>query len=373
MQSIDTEHGVVLHISKSTGYKKKGDSVTYAPKEILLVDDRKENLELLNSFLVQHGYKTRIAINGKLALASIRAKVPDLILLDIEMPDINGYEVCQMLKANPDTSFVPVIFVSAHSDVEAKVKAFQFGGVDYISKPFANEEVIARVKMHLDLAAYQHQLEQRVEESVSEIRRLNDELRITQKEMTLALGSIMETRDENTGRHVLRVATYAKLLASLYGVDEEQTNLIYEAAPFHDAGKVAIPDSILNKPSPLTPEEWEIMKTHTTEGYRIFKETTRPILHMCAIIAKEHHERWDGSGYPEGLKGEEIHIAGRITAVADVFDALTTKRSYKKAWSFEDASDYILSKKGSMFEPALVDLFAAHMNEFRKIYDELKD
>lgn len=347
--------------------------MTYRPKEILLVDDRKENLELLNSFLVQQGYKTRIATSASLALASIDAKLPDLILLDIEMPDINGYEVSQRLKANPSTATIPIIFVSAHNDVEAKVKAFRSGGVDYISKPFANEEVTARVKMHLDLAAYQHQLEQRVEEAVSEIRRLNDELRITQKEMTLALGSIMETRDEDTGRHVLRVATYAKLLASLYGVDEEQTNLIYEAAPFHDAGKVAIPDSILNKPGKLTPEEWEIMKTHTAEGYRIFKDTTRPILRMCAVIAKEHHERWDGNGYPDGLKEKEIHVAGRIVALADVLDALTTERPYKKAWSFEDAVAYILSEKGKMFEPKLVDHFAAHADEFRKIYDELKD
>lgn len=347
--------------------------MTYMPKEILLVDDRKENLELLNSFLVHKGYKTRIATSAKLALASIRAKIPDLILLDIEMPDMDGYEVSQILKSDPKTASIPIIFVSAHSDVAAKVKAFRSGGVDYISKPFANEEVTARVKMHLELAEYQHSLEEKVEVSVSEIKRLNSELRITQKEMTLALGSIMETRDENTGRHVLRVGTYAKLLASLYGIDEEQANLIYEAAPFHDAGKVAIPDSILNKPGKLTPEEWKIMKTHTTEGYRIFKDTTRPILQMCAIIAKEHHEHWDGNGYPDGLKEDEIHIAGRITAIADVFDALTSERSYKKAWTFDEAAAYIYTQKGKMFEPKLVDLFDRHINRFKKIYDELKD
>ncbi len=343
------------------------------PKEILIVDDRKENLELLNSFLTQQGYRTRIANGAKLALVSIRAKIPDMILLDIEMPDMDGYEVSKILKEDPKTASIPIIFVSAHSDVEAKIKAFRYGGVDYIAKPFANEEVIARVKMHLELAAYQHSLEQKVEESVSEIRRLNDELRITQKEMTLALGSIMETRDEDTGQHVLRVASYSRLLASLAGIDQEQVDLIYEAAPFHDAGKVAIPDSILNKPSKLTPEEWEIMKTHTTEGYRIFKDTTRPILKMSAIIAKEHHERWDGTGYPDGLKGEEIHIAGRVTAIADVFDALTTKRPYKEAWPFDEAVAFILSQKGKMFEPRLVEFFGANLDKFKEIYEALKD
>ncbi len=183
-------------------------------QEILLVDDKKENLELLSSFLLHKGYKIRSALNGMTALQSIAAKKPDLILLDIEMPEIDGYEVCKELKSDPDTEVIPIIFISAHDDIEAKIKAFQAGGVDYISKPFANEEVVARVKMHLDLSSYQQNLERRVQEALIEIKQLNEDLELTQNEMIVTLGTIMEKRDDDTGRHVVRVAKYSKLLAS---------------------------------------------------------------------------------------------------------------------------------------------------------------
>jgi len=342
-------------------------------KEILIVDDRKENLEVLSEILKKEGFKVRTALSAKLALLSIKAKKPDLILLDIEMPEMNGYELASVLKLNEQTANIPIIFISAHNDVKAKVEAFKHGGVDYISKPFAAEEVIARVKTHLALYDYQRNLEKKVEEAVYEIKKLNKDLEETQNEMTLILGEILETRDDDTGRHVLRVATYAKLLAELYGLDKKNVALIYKAAPFHDAGKVAIPDSILKKPGKLTAQEWEIMKTHTTKGYEIFSKGTRPILKMSAIIAKEHHERWDGSGYPDGLKDEEINIAGRIVALVDVLDALTSKRVYKEAWSFEDASNYIVEQKGKMFEPKLVELFEKNIEKFREIYNQLKD
>ena len=342
-------------------------------QEILLVDDRKENLELLSSFLVDKGYKIRSALNGTTALMSIKAKVPDLILLDIEMPKMNGYMVAKELKSNPQTENIPIIFISAHDDTEAKVRAFQSGGVDYIPKPFANEEVIARVKMHLELAAYQHNLEQKVQEGLAEIQHLNEDLELTQKEMTITLGTLMETRDDDTGHHVMRVANYSKLLAELYGLDKKSVDLIHKAAPFHDAGKVAIPDSVLNKPAKLDDDEWEIMKSHSMKGYEIFKDSTRPILKMAAVIAREHHEQWSGGGYPDGLKGEEISIAGRIVMLADVFDALTNERVYKKAWSIEKAVAFIKEQKGIMFEPKLVDLFVNEMDGFKKIYNELKD
>lgn len=342
-------------------------------KEILLVDDRKENLELLNSFLKNEGYQTRVAINGKIALLSVKARKPDLILLDIEMPGMDGYAVSAKLKSDKNTADIPIIFVSAHSDTDAKVKSFQVGAVDFIAKPLAKEEVLARVKTHLELSDYRHELEKRIEDAISEVTRLNSDLVITQKEMTFALSSIMETRDDDTGRHVMRVAAYAKLLALLYGLPEEDIKLIYEATPFHDAGKVAIPDSILNKPGKLTPQEWDIMTTHTTKGHMIFKDATRPLLKTSAIIAKEHHERWDGSGYPEGLKGEEIHIMGRIVALSDVLDALTNERVYKRAWSFDEAAEYIASEKGKMFDPKLVELFLEYTEQFRQIYTELKD
>ena len=347
--------------------------MTQNSQEILLVDDRKENLELLSSFLVDKGYKIRSALSGTTALMSIQAKIPDLILLDIEMPDMNGYSVAKELKSHSETENIPIIFISAHDDTEAKIKAFHSGGVDYIPKPFANEEVVARVKMHLELAAYQHSLEAKVEESLAEIKHLNEDLELTQKEMTITLGTLMETRDDDTGHHVMRVASYSKLLAELYGLDAKSVDLIYKAAPFHDAGKVAIPDSVLNKPGKLDDDEWKIMKSHSMRGYEIFKDSTRPILKMAAVIAREHHEQWAGGGYPDGLKGQEISIAGRIVMLADVFDALTNERVYKKAWSIEKAVAFIKEQKGEMFEPKLADLFVKNIDAFEKIYKELKD
>ncbi len=341
--------------------------------EILLVDDRKENLELLSSFLTNQGYKVRSALNGAIALRSIHAKMPDLVLLDIEMPHMNGYEVARQLKADPKTASIPIIFISAHDDTEAKIKAFQSGGVDFITKPFANEEVVARVRTHLRLLDYQHHLEQKIAQGLAEISKLNENLELTQKEMIVTLGTIMETRDDDTGKHVVRVAKYSKILAELYGLDERTTDLIYKAAPFHDAGKVAIPDHILNKPGKFTPEEWEIMKSHAIKGYEIFKNTTTPILKMAATIAKEHHEYWNGKGYPYGLQGEEIHIAGRIVIVADVLDALTNKRVYKEAWSFERSVEFIKEQRGEMFEPRLVDLFVENLDAFEAVYEEFKD
>ncbi len=350
--------------------KSNGDDYRH---EILIVDDRRENLQLLNSFLVARGYRVRMAMNGETALLSIGVKIPDLILLDIRMPGMDGYEVCRILKGKENTASIPIIFISAHDDVEAKVKAFNVGGVDYITKPFANEEVVARVMTHLQLVDYQRNLELRIEEGIHEIRKLNNELELTQNEMIVTLGALMETRDNETGKHVVRVARYSEVLAELYGLDAETTNLIHLAAPFHDAGKVAIPDHILNKPGKFTPEEWEIMKTHAMKGYEIFRHSARPVLKMAAIIAKEHHERWDGKGYPLGLSKEEISVPGRIVILADVFDALTHKRSYKEAWSIQRTMDYISQMKGRMFEPRLVELMTRHLDRFVEICKELRD
>jgi len=341
--------------------------------EILLVDDRKENLELLESFLIGQGYKIRSALNAKMAFMSIDARLPDLILLDVEMPDMDGYEVCKKLKNGLRTQDIPIIFISAHNDLESKIKAFQLGGVDYISKPFANEEVVARVKTHLKLIEYQHHLEQKIKNGLERIHLLNDELELTQKEMIVTLGAIMEKRDDDTGKHVVRVAKYSEYLAKLYGLDDKKVELIYKAAPFHDAGKVAIPDNILNKPGEFELKEWKIMQTHTLKGYDIFKDSKKPILQMAAKIAKEHHERWDGTGYPYGLKNYEISIEGRIVILADILDALTNKRVYKDAWSFDDAVKFIKNEKEKIFEPKIVDLFIQNIDNFKKIYNSLKE
>jgi len=342
-------------------------------KEILIVDDKVENLELLNKFLKKEGYKLRNATNGKTALLSVKARQPDLILLDINMPQMNGFEVCKKLKADPSTMHIPIMFISALNDLQSKIEAFKVGGLDYIIKPFSSEEVLARVRIQLELSDYQHNLEEKVQNGLKEIKALNKELEDTQDEMIVTLASILDAKDDDTGKHVMRVAEFSKLLAELYGLPKDEIDLIYKASPLHDAGKVAIPDNILNKPGKFTPEEWEIMQTHAIKGYEIFQNSHRPILQMAGIIAKEHHEKWDGTGYPYGLKGFEIHIAGRIVILADVFDALTHKRVYKDAWSYEEAYAFMLEQSGTMFEPKLVELFREHFEEFVAIHKDLKD
>lgn len=338
--------------------------------EILIVDDTPANLQLLAGILKDEGYKVRPASSGKMALDAIAKRAPSLILLDIKMPEMDGYEVCAALKSNPQTEHIPVLFISALTDVNDKVKAFNVGGLDYISKPFQFEEVKARVSTHLQLKALQNQMEQEIEEGIDKIRALNQEIIDTQREAILTLGEICETRSHETGLHVKRVADFSYLLARL--ADCADAELIKQASPMHDIGKVAIPDQVLNKPGPLTPEEWEIMKTHSQLGFQMLSVSQRPLLHMAAIIAHQHHEKWDGSGYPQGLKGETIHIAGRITAVADVLDALGHKRCYKSAWEFDQILAFFKEERGKHFDPALIDLFIQHIDQFVEIIEHYR-
>ena len=341
--------------------------------EILVVDDKKENLQLLHTVLAQYGCRVRTALSGETALLSIGAKKPDLILLDINMPNMDGYEVCSTLKNDASTADIPVIFISAKGDVDAKIKAFELGAVDYVTKPFSTREVLARVKTHLLLNDYQHSLEELVEGKVKEIKDLNKQLELTQNEMASTLGAFMEERDDDTGRHVQRVAAISRFIAIKYGLSLDDVKLIYRAAPFHDAGKVSIPDNILKKADVFEDHEWEIMKTHAIKGYEIFKDAKSPMLKMAAIIAKEHHERWDGKGYPFGLKGEEISIAGRIVILADIFDALIHKRVYKDAWDIQDAIEYIQNNRAKIFEPKMVDILLENTDEFIEIVNSLSD
>ncbi|MGB4497832.1 MAG: HD domain-containing phosphohydrolase [Methylococcaceae bacterium] len=348
------------------------EHLTLHTTDILIVDDTLPNLQLLTSILREEGYKVRPASSGALALQAIAKKLPDLILLDIKMPGFDGYEVCETLKNNPETKDIPIIFISALSDISDKIKAFNVGGVDYINKPFQFEEVRARVATHLKLQAYQREMASRVAEAVEEIHVLNQEIIDTQRELIFTMGEICETRSQETGLHVKRVAEYSYLLAKLSGVDESIASMIRQASPMHDIGKVAISDEILHKNGKLTPEEWEIMKTHSTLGHSMLSVSNRPLLQMAATIALEHHERWDGKGYPNGAKGENISLAGRITAIADVFDALGSMRCYKNAWELPEILTFFKEGRGKHFDPRLLDLFFDHLNEFLIIRDEFK-
>lgn len=338
--------------------------------DILIVDDTFANLQLLANMLKGEGYKVRPASSGVMALQAVAKKPPDLILLDIKMPEMDGYEVCTALKNNPQTKDIPVLFISALSDVSDKIKAFNVGGLDYINKPFQFDEVKARVSTHLKLKVYQDRMEEKIAQGVREIDLLNQEIINTQRELIFTMGEICETRSHETGLHVKRVAEYSYLLATLSGYPDAE--LIRQASPMHDIGKVAIPDHILNKPGKLNPDEWEIMKTHSSLGFEMLSVSQRPLLQMAATIACEHHERWNGAGYPYGLKGEAISIAGRISAIADVFDALGSDRCYKQAWPLDEVLAYFEEERAKHFDPSLVDLFFKHLDEFMGIREKYR-
>jgi len=336
---------------------------------ILIVDDVTENIQVAMSILKEESYDFSFATTGEMALELVTEEDFDLILLDVMMPGIDGYEVCERIHSDPRYIDVPVIFLTAKADVDAISKGFEVGGVDYIVKPFHANELIARVKTHLELykakALLKHhnlslQVKMRDEES-----RLLSELEESQKETIFVLTELMESTSDETGKHIRRVAEYSRLLAHYHhSISEEDANVIYHASPMHDIGKIAMPEHILHKPEKLTAEEFEIIKTHTTKAHEFLKASQRKIMKTADIIAYEHHEKWDGTGYPRGLKGEEIHPFARIVGLADVFDALTHKRVYKEAWSVEDAAEHIIKSSGTFFDPYLVEIFKTNLDEF---------
>ena len=313
------------------------------------------------------------ATNGEDALEMVAEEKVDLILLDIMMPDMDGYEVCQRLKASEKSAGIPVIFITAKTDEDSIEKAYEVGGVDYITKPFRSREVLSRISNHLILSEQKVILEEKVKEKTKELREINFELEETQREILLAMSYVGEIRSRETANHVKRVALYSEILAKAYGLSAEEVTLLKDASPMHDIGKVGIEDCILNKAGKLTNSEFATMQTHASMGYELFKHSKRKLLHAASIVAYEHHEKYDGSGYPRGLKGEEIHIFGRITALADVFDALASDRVYKKAWEDERIFTLIKEESGKHFDPKLVELFFENLGAFLTVRDTLKD
>ena len=319
-------------------------------KKILIVDDEPNNLQLLRQIL-KTDYLLTFAKNGQDALEAAEKHRPDLILLDIMMPIMDGYEACRRLKKNPVTAKIPVIFITAMGETEDESRGFDVGGVDYITKPISAPIVRVRVKTHLSLV--------RIEE-----------LEKSQRAAVYMLGDAGHYNDDDTGLHIWRMAAYSRALARKADWSEEDCDLIELAAPMHDTGKIGIPDAILKKPGRFEPGEWEIMKKHSEIGYSILANSDTKLFSLAAEIALRHHEKWDGNGYPSGFAGEKIHEAARIVAVADVFDALTTKRAYKKAWPFDDAVAEIIRCSGTYFEPRLVRLFQDILPDILQIKKE---
>ncbi len=317
---------------------------------VLIVDDIAENIMVLNETL-RGDYKVKIAKNGVKALEIVFSdSPPDIILLDIMMPDMDGYEVAKKIKSNADRCNIPIIFVTAKSEVYDEEEGFRVGAADFITKPISTPLVKARIKSNLEIYDLNRSLDEKVQKRTLQLA--NTRLQIIQ-----ALGRAGEYRDNETGLHVIRMSLYSEEIARAYGFSEFEVDTILQTSPMHDIGKIGTPDSILLKPGRLTDEEMEIMKTHTTIGYDILSDIDSKLLTKAKIIAITHHEKWNGTGYPKGLAGEEIPIEGRIVAVADVFDALTSKRPYKEAWTVERAIDLIESEKGKHFDPEVVEAF----------------
>ena len=314
---------------------------------ILAVDDEASNLQLLRQILQDH-YRLRFAKDGPRALDLAREELPDLILLDVMMPGMSGYEVCAALKADPALAGVPVIFVTALNDTDDELEGFEAGAVDYITKPVSPPIVRARVRTHLSLVRM-------------------EELRASRLEIVQRLGLAAEYKDNETGLHVIRMSHFARILGLAAGMTEAEADDLLHAAPMHDVGKIGIPDRVLLKPGPLDPDEWKIMQGHSLIGAEIIGQHEQGVLALARNIALTHHEKWDGTGYPNGLAGDAIPLEGRICAIADVFDALTSIRPYKKAWTEEESLDFLVKQKGRHFDPVLVDLFLAQMPAIRAI------
>lgn len=341
---------------------------------ILVIDDNVENIQVAMSILKEDDYNFSFALEGGEALRLIQ-KDPekfDLILLDIMMPVLNGFEVCRRLKEQPATWQIPVIFLTAKTDVDAISEGFSLGAVDYISKPFHAVELLARVRTHVQLH-HARQLLQRhnlnLETKIRyEQKRLLTELEDNQKEMIYMLTELMEATSDETGKHIRRMAEISRLLAHYHpALSDEDADIVFHASPMHDIGKMTVPHEILHKPGRYTAEEFEIMKSHTVNAHNLLCCSDRRLLKAAAVIAHEHHEKWDGSGYPRRLQGADIHIYGRIVALADVFDALTHARCYKDAWNIDNVREYIREQRGTHFDPELADIFMDHFEEFQRI------
>ena len=337
---------------------------TQIPKQtVLVVDDTPENIQILNGVLRPH-YKVKAAPTGKKGIKIAQSAMPpDIILLDIMMPEMDGYEVCSKLKSNPITEKIPIIFVTAMSEVEDEKKGLDMGAVDYITKPINPAIVLARVRTQLALYDQTRELEKKVQERTAE-------LNSTRMEIIRRLGRAAEYKDNETGLHVIRMSHYSRLIATQINANEEWVELLFNAAPMHDIGKIGVPDANLLKPGKLNDEEWALMRKHPEFGGEILGDNDSELLQMAKEIAVNHHEKWDGSGYPKGLQKEEIPLTARIIAIADVFDALTTERPYKKAWPVENAVSFIDENAGSHFDPELVAVFIKALPEILKIKDQ---
>ncbi len=356
-------------------------------RHILVIEDNVMSSRLLTTILTRLGYTTDTAFDGVSGLEKVASSPPDLILLDLDLPRMDGYQVAQRLKQSDRTKIIPIVVVSSFSEVENRIKALEAGADDFLSKPIDQIELRVRVQSLLKvkdyndhMVHYQKTLEEEVNRRTQQLRQAFEELttatekiRQASLDTTVRLSQAAEYKDEETGSHIKRMGYYTTAIAKAMALPPQDIEAILHAAPMHDIGKIGIPDRILLKSGPLNEQEWEIMKQHTVIGSNILSRSDSHVIQMAEQIALSHHEKWDGSGYPKGLKGSSIPVWGRISAIADVFDALTTRRPYKKALSVEHSLDILKEGRGIHFDPDIHDVFFSIEEEILSIRNRYDD
>lgn len=342
----------------------------YKINHILIVDDEIDICRNLEAFFEDNGFQVSTAANGQEGLDLFHKEEPDLVILDLHMPVMSGHSFLEQVALK--SPHVPKLIVSGVGNIDEAIQSLNEGGWDFISKPIHNFDILTHKLKQLEEKAslllqnmlYKEQLEFMVEQRIVAVQSPIIE---TQKEIVSRLGDVIEVRSRETGNHVRRVAQIAEFLALESGLDPVEANIIRMAAPLHDIGKAGIPDAILNKNGKLVDDEFEIVKTHTTIGYEMLKDSEQPIIKAAALIALQHHEHWDGSGYPHGLAGEDIHIYGRITCLADIYDVLLQKRQHKESWNQERALEYVKLHSGVFFDPNLVGIFLKNIDRITEM------
>lgn len=341
---------------------------------VVIVDDQQINVTLMQALMGKVGGCTPFPFtDSRRGLEWCLANEPDLLIVDYMMPDLNGIDFILAFRQAPGKAEVPVLMVTADHEREVRYRALESGATDFLTKPVDRMEFLSRVKNMLALRKSHLALSNRAATLAEEVKKATAEIQNREKETVMRLAKAAEYRDPETGAHILRMAHYSLIIARNLGLSEDEQEMILQAAPMHDLGKLGTPDHILLKPGRLTPEEMEIMKRHARDGFDILNGSASPMLQMAATIALSHHEKYDGSGYPDGVRGEDIPLVGRIVAVADVFDALTSERPYKKAWEVERAVGLLKEGAGSHFDPSCVEAFLRGWDAVTAVRNKYRD